>query len=51
MTNASSSDDPPDPQERERMILLIMKRDGVSREEAEEILRRADAEMLRMRDS
>lgn len=46
---------PPDPtavaEAHERLVALIMQRDGVSREEAEEVLRRAEAEALRMRDA
>jgi hypothetical protein len=38
-------------EERERMIALIMERKGVTREEAEEALRRAETEALRMRDA
>ena len=36
---------------REAMIRRIMARDGCSCEEAEAVLRRAEAEMLRMRDA
>ncbi len=37
--------------ERERLVRLIMERDGVSREDAEAALDRAEAETLRMRDA
>jgi hypothetical protein len=36
---------------REAILGRIMARDGISREDAEELLREADAERLRMRDA
>jgi hypothetical protein len=51
MTPNTPPNQPDRAREREADIARIMARDGISREEAEEILRNADAEAERSRDA